>query len=221
MLNNKGRCFCIGREMMEVKKRKILLVEDEPVVRESLRDWLVEDGYDVDVAEDGEEALKKIKGEEFGVIVLDLKLPGIDGLQVFEEAKELKSETRGVIITAYPSKETREKAQRLGLLDYLAKPFKAEDLEKIISGALGELEGVQIEDKKHLWLELGAVSFRLCTHNYECGSCAFAQDMQDRFGTIAVIGEDEVEKLKQLPGRQRLCRYASVHFAHKEEPGLD
>ncbi|TET86600.1 MAG: response regulator [Dehalococcoidia bacterium] len=218
MLNNKGRCFCIGREMMEVKKRKILLVEDEPVVRESLRDWLVEDGYDVDVAEDGEEALKKIKGEEFGVIVLDLKLPGIDGLQVFEEAKELKSETMGVIITAYPSKETREKAQRLGLLDYLAKPFKAEDLEKIISGALGELEGVQIEDKKHLWLELGAVSFRLCTHNYECGSCAFAQDIQDRFGTIAVIGEDEVAKLKQLPGSQRLCRYASVHFVKREKP---
>ena len=221
MLNNKGRCFCIGREMMEVKKRKILLVEDEPVVRESLRDWLVEDGYDVDVAEDGEEALKKIKGKEFGIIVLDLKLPGIDGLQVFEEAKELKSETRGVIITAYPSKETREKAQRLGLLDYLAKPFRVEDLEKIISGALGELEGIQIEDKKHLWLELGAVSFRLCTHNYECGSCAFAQDMQDRFGTIAVIGEDEVAKLKQLPGGQRLCRYASVHFVKKEEPGLD
>jgi len=91
MLNNKGRCFCIGREMMKVKKRKILLVEDETVVRESLRDWLVEDGYDVDVAEDGEEALKKIKGEEFGVIVLDLNLPGIDGLQVFEEAKEIKS----------------------------------------------------------------------------------------------------------------------------------
>jgi len=221
MLNNKGRCFCFGGEMLEVQKGKILLVEDETVVRESLRDWFVEDGYDVDVAEDGEEALKKIKGEEFGVIVLDLKLPDIDGLQVFEEAKELKSETRGVIITAYPSKETREKAQRLGLLDYLAKPFKAEDLEKIISGALGELERVQIEDKKHLWLELGVVSFRLCTHNYECGSCAFAQDMQDRFGIIAVIGEDEVEKFKQLPGRQRLCRYASVHLAHKEEPGLD
>jgi len=205
---------------MKVKKRKILLVEDEMVVREALRDWLIEDGYDVDVAEDGEEALEKIKGEEFGVIVLDLKLPGIDGLQVFEEAKELKPETKGVIVTAYPSKETLEKAKRLGLLDYLPKPFKVEDLEKIISGALGELEEKKI-DKKHLWLELGAVSFRLCTHDYECGSCAFAQEIQDRFGTIAVIGEDEVAKLKQLPGSQRLCRYASVHFVQKEKPHLD
>ena len=205
---------------MKAKKRKILLVEDETVVREALRDWLTEDGYVVDVAEDGEEALEKIKKEEFGVIVLDLRLPGIDGLQVFEEAKELKPETKGVIITAYPSKETREKAQRLGLLDYLAKPFKAKDVEKIISGALGELEEKKI-GKEHLWLTLGAVSYRLCDRDYECGSCAFAQDIQDRFGTIAVIGEDEVAKLKQLPSSQRPCRYASVHFVKKEESDLD
>ena len=204
---------------MELKKRKILLVEDEMVVREALRDWLTDDGYDVDVAEDGEEALKKIKEAEFGVIVLDLKLPGIDGLQVFEEAKELKQETKGIMITAYPSKETLEKAKRLGLIDYLSKPFQAEELEKIINKALGELEEKRI-GKEHLWLTLGAVSYRLCDHNYECGSCAFAQDIQDRFGTISVIGEDEVAKLKQLPGAQRLCRYASVHFTEKE-PRLD
>jgi DNA-binding response OmpR family regulator len=205
---------------MEVKKRKILLVEDEAVVRDSVRDWLIEDGYEVDVAEDGQQALEKIKKEEFGVIVLDLKLPGIDGLQVFEQAKKLKSGTKGVIITAYPSQETRKKAQRLGLLDYLAKPFKVEDLEKTIKGALGEVESEKM-GKKHLWLELGAVSYRLCDHNYECGSCAFAQDIQDRFGTIAVIGEDEVDKLRQLPGSQRPCRYASVHFVKKEKPHLD
>ena len=206
--------------MATKKKRKVLIVEDEAVVRESVRDWLTEDGYDVDVAENGEEALEKIKKEEFGVVVLDLKLPGIDGLQVFEHAKELKPKTKGVIITAYPSEETRAKARRLGLLDYLSKPFKVEDLEKLIIEALGETERKKIGDK-HLWLELGAVSYRLCDRNYECGHCAFAQDIQDRFGTIAVVGEDEVARLKQLPGSQRLCRYASVHFVKKEKPALD
>jgi CheY-like chemotaxis protein len=217
----KGGCAknLARRKMMAAKKRKILIVEDEAVVRESVRDWLIDDGYDVDVAENGDEALEKIKKEEFGVIVLDLKLPGIDGLQVFEHAKELKPETKGVIITAYPSKETQEKAKRLGLLDYLSKPFKVEDLEKLITEALGEAERKKF-DKKHLWLELGAVSYRLCDRNYECGHCAFAQDIQDRFGTISVIGEDEVAKLKQLPGSQRLCRYASVHFIKKEKPAL-
>ena len=205
---------------MATKKRKVLIVEDEAVVRDSVREWLVEDGYDVEVAENGEEALKKIKQEEYGVIVLDLKLPDIDGLQVFEQAKELKPETKGVIITAYPSKETRDRAKQLGLMDYLAKPFKVEDLEKLISQALGEAEAKK-DAKKHLWLELGAVSYRLCDREYECGHCAFAQDIQDRFGTIAVIGDDEVAKFKKLPGSQRLCRYASAHFVEKDKPDLD
>jgi len=205
---------------MATKKRKVLIVEDEAVVRDSVREWLVDDGYDVEVAESGKEALEKIKKEEFGVIVLDLKLPDTDGLQVFEHAKELKPETKGVIITAYPSKETRDRAKQLGLMDYLPKPFKVDDLEKLISQALGEAETKKV-GKKHLWLELGAVAYRLCDREYECGHCAFAQDIQDRFGTIAVIGDDEVAKFKKLPGSQRLCRYASAHFLKKEKPGLD
>jgi len=204
---------------MNAKQRKILLVEDEVVLREALQDWLVADGYEVEVVESGEAAIGKIKSEEFGVIVLDLRLPGIDGLRVFEEAKDVKPEIKGVIITAYPSKETLAKAKEIGLLDYLPKPFNIEDLEKIISGALEEVDGKKIKEK-HLWLELGAVSFRLCTRNYECGHCAFAQDIQDRFGTISVIGENEVAKLKRLPGSQRLCRYTSVHFVKKDRPDL-
>lgn len=204
---------------MKAKKRKILLVEDETVLREALQDWLVADGYEVEVAESGEEALGRVKDEEFGVIVLDLRLPGIDGLRVFEEAKDVKPEIKGVIITAYPSNETLTKAKEIGLLDYLPKPFNVEDLEKIIGGALEEVDERKLKEK-HVWLELGAVSFRLCTRNYECGHCAFAQDIQDRFGTISVIGEDEVAKFKQLPGNQRLCRYTSIHFVKKKKPDL-
>ena len=205
---------------MTAKKQKVLLVEDETIVRESLRDWLTEDGYDVECVDTGEEALERVKKEEFGVIVLDLRLPGIDGLQVFEQAKELKPETKGVIITAYPSKETLDKARKLGLVDYLVKPFKISDLEKLIGAALGEVAKGK-KGEEHHWLELGAVSYRLCDRNYECGHCAFAQDIQDRFGTISVIGEEEVDKLKKMPTNQRLCRYASVHFVKKEKPELE
>src|SRR4030042_281855 len=125
-------CQCIKKKegTMAAKKQKVLLVEDGAIVSESLRDWLIEDGYDVECVDSGEEALKRVKQEEFGVIVLDLRLPGIDGLQVFEQAKELKPENKGVIITAYPSKETLDKARNLGLVDYLVKPFKIGDLEK-------------------------------------------------------------------------------------------
>jgi DNA-binding response OmpR family regulator len=201
---------------MESKRKKILLVEDEAVLRESVKDWLTEDGYDVECVETGEEALEKIKKEKYGVVVLDLRLPGIDGLQVFEKAKQLEADTKGILITAFPSKESQEKARSLGLIDYLPKPFKVEELEKTISKMLGEVESGKPSDK-HVWLELGAVSYRLCTNDYDCATCAFAQDIQDRFGTIAVIGPDEVARLKALPANQRLCRLASVHFVEKEK----
>ncbi len=201
------------------ERRKILLVEDEPVLREALKEWLQDDGYDVEVAATGEEALGKIKEGGYGVIVLDLRLPDIDGLQVFEEARDIKPETKGVIITAYPSKETRKRAEEMGLLDYLSKPFRIQDLENVISGALDEVSKAEPSDR-NVWLKLGAVSFRICTRNYECNHCAFAQDLQDRFGTIAVIGDKEIERLKQLPGNQRLCRYTSVHFVHKSDGKL-
>jgi len=191
---------------MEAKKRKILLVEDEAVVRESVRDWLVDDGYDVECVETGEEALVRIAKEDFGVLVLDLRLPGVDGLQVFEQAKNLKPKTKGIMITAYPSIETRDKARRLGLLEYLPKPFKVEDLEKTIKEALQEVVEKKLPEKED-WLELGAVSFQLCTHNYECSCCGFAQDIHDRYGTIAVVSEDEINELRQLPVTERLCPY--------------
>jgi len=197
------------------KKGKILLVEDEAVVRESVRDWLVDDGYDVECAETGEEALDRIKKEDFGVLVLDLRLPGVDGLQVFEQAKKLKPATKGVMITAYPSIETRDAARRLGLIDYLPKPFKVEDLEKTIKEALQEVVGKKLPEKED-WVELGAVSIQACTHNYECISCAFAQDLHDRYGTVTVISEDEITNFRQLPASERRCPYREWLGSHAE-----
>jgi DNA-binding NtrC family response regulator len=198
-----------------VKKGKILLVEDEAVVRESVRDWLVDDGYDVECAETGEEALDRIKKEDFGVLVLDLRLPGVDGLQVFEQAKKLKPATKGVMITAYPSIETRDTARRLGLIDYLPKPFRVEDLEKTIKEALQEVVGKELPEKED-WVELGAVSIQGCTHNYECISCAFAQDLHDRYGTVTVISEDEITNFRQLPAGERRCPYREWLGTHVE-----
>jgi CheY-like chemotaxis protein len=204
---------------MEAKKMKILIVEDEPAVREGLREWLTEDGYDVECVNTGEDALKRIREEEFGVIVLDLRLPGIDGLQVFEEAKGLTPQAKGILITAFPSKETLEKAKKLGILDYLPKPFQVTDLERVIHGALGELEEKKI-DKKHLWLEVGALSYRICDRNYDCASCPVINEIQDSFGTVVLISDEEIKKLKQSPDSQKFCRYGSVHVVNKDRPRL-
>ena len=122
--------------------KPILIVDDEPIVRESLRDWLIISGYPVVTAEDGEQALQIIQEQDFGVVVLDLRLPGKDGVEVLRRAQEYQPDLKGIIITAYPSVETTTKAIRLGAVDYLVKPFAPDELEKLIEQVL---DGVKLE----------------------------------------------------------------------------
>ena len=124
----------------------ILLVEDEAVMRESVRDWLTDVGYRVETAEDGEQALRCIAEQEFGVLILDLRLPGKDGLEVLREARVKHPQLKGVIITAYPSVETAVEAIKRGAVDYLPKPFDLNHLEEIIRETLGSVQ-VEIRPK--------------------------------------------------------------------------
>lgn len=120
--------------------KPILIVDDEAIVRESIRDWLNDAGYEVSVAESGEEALKLIEGQDFGMMVLDLRLPGIDGLAVLKRAKVVKPDIKTVVITAYPTMLTQEEASKLGAIDYLVKPVFPDKLEELIRETIGQAE---------------------------------------------------------------------------------
>jgi DNA-binding response OmpR family regulator len=136
------------KQQREVKEMKpVLIVEDETIMRDSLRDWLKEEGYEVDTAESGEEALQKIGETEFGVAVLDLKLPGKDGLEVLREATAQNPKLKGVIITAYPSLKTAVEAIKIGAVDYIVKPFAPDVLEKAIEEVLGPVQ-VEVKPKE-------------------------------------------------------------------------
>jgi len=126
--------------------KPILIVEDETIMRESLRDWLTDSGYQVETAEEGEEALKTIAEQDFGVVILDLKLPGKDGVEVLREARVRRPQLKGIIITAYPSVQTAVEAVKEGAVDYLPKPFDLNDLEEIIRDILGPVQ-VEIRPK--------------------------------------------------------------------------
>jgi CheY-like chemotaxis protein len=127
-----------GKEVKEMKS--VLIVEDETIMRESLRDWLEDEGYEVETAEEGEEALQRIGKEKFGIAVLDLRLPGKDGLEVLREAKAQDPKLKGIIITAYPSVETAVEAMKIGAVDYIVKPFTPDALEKSIQAVLGPVQ---------------------------------------------------------------------------------
>jgi len=117
--------------------KPILVVDDEAVVRESLRDWLTDDGYQVEIAEDGDAALKAIAQQDFGVAIIDLMLPGKNGIEVLREAKEKRPYLKGIIITAYASVPTAVEALKEGAVDYLPKPVQLNQLEALIRDALG------------------------------------------------------------------------------------
>ena len=126
--------------------KPILVVEDEAIMRESLRDWLGDGGYPVETVEHGEAALEAIGEQDFSILILDMRLPGKNGLEVLREARAQKPQIKGIIITAYPSVETAVEAMKIGAIDYLPKPFSLDALEKVIEKTLGPLQ-VEIKPK--------------------------------------------------------------------------
>jgi DNA-binding NtrC family response regulator len=122
--------------MGQKSKDLILIVEDEQSMRESLREWLIDGGYEVETAKTGEEGLKILSDHDVDLVLLDLRLPGKDGISVLKEAKTIRPQLKVIIITAYPSRQTKEAALKEGAVDYLPKPFDLNDLEKLIRGKL-------------------------------------------------------------------------------------
>lgn len=115
---------------------RILIVDDEPIVREAIRDWLVDAGYSVTTARTGEEALEIVAQQDFGLVILDVRLPGKTGIRVLEEMKEMKPDIKAIIITAYASPDMRTEAMKLGAMHYLTKPIAPDQLEKLVQDAL-------------------------------------------------------------------------------------
>jgi DNA-binding NtrC family response regulator len=115
---------------------KILIVDDEQIVRESLTNWLKEESYQVEAAENGTQALEKIRLAPFQVVLLDLKMPGMDGLQVLTEVKKEFPDIEVIIMTAYGSVNTAVEAIKSGAYDYIVKPFDPEEVALLIKKIL-------------------------------------------------------------------------------------
>jgi two-component system response regulator AtoC len=118
------------------KQVKILVVDDEAIIRDSLRDWLGDAGYQVSTAENGSQALQIIQEEKPSVAFVDLVMPGMDGLELLRRAKEISPNLEVVIITAYGSIPTAINAIREGAYDYIEKPFCPERAELLVEKLL-------------------------------------------------------------------------------------
>ncbi len=123
---------------MSRKSTRILIVDDEEIVRESLSGWLEKDGYTLGSAPDGASALKAVAEGDWSILVVDLKMPGIDGLQVLQKVKETHTEIAVVIMTAFATVDTAVRAMKLGAYDYIVKPFDPEELSLMIQKIVGQ-----------------------------------------------------------------------------------
>ena len=107
---------------------RVLIVDDEPSMRDMLRIVLRKDGYDVHVASNGREAVAALEHEVFDLLLTDIRLPDVDGVQVLREAKARNRDIVALMMTAYASTETAVEALRLGAADYFTKPFNMDEL---------------------------------------------------------------------------------------------
>ena len=140
-----------NKENKSIDGVNILVVDDEKVMRSFISDALTDAGYKVEVASNGEEALSKIKHSPFEILLTDLMMPGMDGIEVIQKVKEVNSNVCAIVITGYPSIETAVEAMRKGAYDYIAKPFKLDELMIVVKRAI---ERQLLSQEKKMYKEL-------------------------------------------------------------------
>ena len=117
-------------------KAKILVIDDEQIVHESCNRILTEEGYEVKSAFTGQEGFKKIEEEQFDLVITDLKMPGISGMEALKKIKQDNPNIGIVMVTGYSTAETAVEAMKLGAFDYLPKPFTPDELISVINKAV-------------------------------------------------------------------------------------
>jgi DNA-binding NtrC family response regulator len=119
-----------------ITKANLLIVDDETVVRDSLGKWFEEEGYSVDTASSAHEALLKLPRQRWDLALLDIKMPGMDGIELHRKMREVDPGIIVIIMTGYASVDTAVQALKDGAYDYIMKPFDPDDLARLVAKAL-------------------------------------------------------------------------------------
>lgn len=174
--------------LMANRKPRILIVDDEQITLENLKPILEKEGLSVVTANSGSMALEEINRSEFDVIITDLKMNNIDGIDVLEKVKSVSSDTQVIIMTGHATVETAVEAMRKGAFNYITKPFKAADVKSVIKDAL-QTKAISKSAKGAVLCFAGPPG----TGKTSLGK-AIADALSRKFGRIALGGiKDEAE----------------------------
>jgi DNA-binding NtrC family response regulator len=127
--------------MSPSQKTKILLLDDEAIVCKRLKPTLEKVGYEVEAFTESGEAMERIKEKEFEIIITDLKMEGIDGMQFLEEVKRRSKNTEVIMITGFATIETARESFKKGVFDFIAKPFKLREIQEVVALASVKIKG--------------------------------------------------------------------------------
>ncbi|MCP4681039.1 MAG: sigma-54-dependent Fis family transcriptional regulator [Desulfobacterales bacterium] len=164
------------------EKMSIMIVDDEKIVRESFLHWFEKLGHRVDTAASGVEALDKLEKHAFDLLFVDIKMPGMNGIELLEKVKETYLDTIVIIITAYGSIETAVDAMRKGAVDYLLKPFKPQQLSLVME---------KVVHQKRLFSEYKYVKGRLDEITRFDNIIGQSPVMQDVFDLIPEVAQSD------------------------------
>jgi len=188
-----------------MKKPRIMIVDDEHSVRTSLREWFLEDGFDVVTAEDGLDALKKLEQGPFDLMIVDLKMPGMDGISLQRRLREVDPGATIVILTAFASVETAVEALKLGAFDYVTKPVDPDELSHTVRRAL---ERKQLSEEN---ARLREKVTQLSTVSPIIGRSRAMEHVMELVGTVAETDASVVIRGESGTGKELIAR--AIHAA--------
>jgi DNA-binding NtrC family response regulator len=129
---------------MDTNRLKVMVLDDEPIVCKRLQPALEKLGYEVETYTHSEEAMRRIQETEYDIIVTDLKMKGIDGMQFLQEAKKRSPKTEVIVITGFATLETARESFQKGVFDFIAKPFKLGEIQEVVNKAAAKIRGTGI-----------------------------------------------------------------------------
>jgi len=194
------------------KSQKLLIVDDEESVRDSLKNWFLEDGYDVEAAKDAYEALDMLENSLFGIVLLDIKMPGMDGLELQEKIREVDKNIVVIMMTAYASVDTAIVSLKHGAYDYIIKPFNPEDLSRLVRNASRHVElqseNVQLKQKITHLSHMGDI----------IGESEAIKRVMDLVKTVAPSDSTVVIRGESGTGKELIARAIHCHSKRRYFP---
>lgn len=131
---------------MKNNQIEILILDDEPIVSKRLKPSLEKKGYIVETFTDSMTALQRVREKSFDIVITDLKMEGVSGMEFLTEVKELWPETEVIVITGFATMETAKESFQKGIFDFLAKPFKLGEIKEVIRKAEEKIRSGKVDD---------------------------------------------------------------------------